>query len=286
MQLALGTVQFGLAYGIAGSAQAVPPAEVRAILEDAAARGVRTLDTAAAYGDIEERLAGIVGELPFDIISKIPAIPDELSPAQAQAWALASAQRSLDRLGTNLKGLMLHRASDLHGARGEQIGQALQDWCARNGMAFGASCYDAEQASVLARERGIQLTQLPGNALDQRVAKASESLQNLDVHLRSAFLQGLLLMPLEQAQHRLPAARQALLAWHQHCADAGLRPLDAALGLVKSFRAVSTVLVGVDSLAQWRDIATAWATASELEWPELACSDPAIIDPRHWKTTP
>lgn len=284
MQLALGTVQFGLAYGIAGNTQAVPPQEVRAILEDAASRGVRTLDTAAAYGDIEERLASLVGDLPFEIISKVPSIPDELTPEQAQAWALGSAQRSLDRLGAPLKGLMLHRASDLQGDRGDLVTPALNEWCSRHGIAFGASCYEAGQAAQLAEGRGIRLTQLPGNAFDQRVARAADALQDVDVHLRSAFLQGLLLMPLQQAQSRLPAASEILTRWHQRCAAADLQPLEAALGLVKSFQAVSTVLVGVDSLAQWRDIASAWAATQALTWPDLACQDHTIIDPRHWKT--
>lgn len=286
MQLALGTVQFGLAYGIAGNTAAVPDREVRAILEDAVSSGVRILDTAAAYGDIEDKLGELISEYPFQVISKVPAIPKELSATDAVAWALSSAQRSLDRLGLKLTGLMLHRASDLGGVRGEQIGLALSAWCVRHGLAFGASCYDADQASRLCLERGIRLAQLPGNALDQRVATAVQTLAPLDVHMRSVFLQGLLLMPLDQAVRKIPAATQSLRAWHQRCADAGLHPLEAALGLVKSFRAVSTVLVGVNSLQQWREIAAVWAAAPELQWPELACIDPCIIDPRHWNQNP
>ena len=59
MKLALGTVQFGLAYGITGRGAVVPEQEVREILVAAADQGVSVLDTAVAYGDIEPRLAGL-----------------------------------------------------------------------------------------------------------------------------------------------------------------------------------------------------------------------------------
>ena len=75
MELALGTVQFGLRYGIAGAAGPVPSDQVRAILERAVEFGVRTLDTAAAYGDVEQELAGLIGGLPLSVVSKLPPRP-------------------------------------------------------------------------------------------------------------------------------------------------------------------------------------------------------------------
>src|ERR1700756_2157401 len=184
MRLALGTVQFGLAYGIAGHGQVVPEGEVRAILEDAAEGGVRTLDTASAYGDIEERLGWLSTGLPFNIVSKVPAIPDELTPQEAAEFALHAARRSLARLGGALRGLMLHRGTDLLGARGEVLAPSLQAWCRPQGIGFGVSCYAPEKAAALASTHGIALTQLPGNALDQRVARESHGLTGVEVHLR------------------------------------------------------------------------------------------------------
>ncbi len=282
MRLALGTVQFGLAYGIAGQGQVVPEREVRAILEDAAERGVRTLDTASAYGDIEERLGRLATGLPFGIVSKVPAIPDELTPREAAEFALHAARRSLARLGTALQGLMLHRGTDLLGSRGEVLAPSLQAWCEAQGIVFGASCYAPEEATALASTHGIALTQLPGNALDQRVAREGHGLTGVEVHLRSAFLQGLLLMPQELARRKLPRADQALKAWHDSCRVAGLSPLEMALSVVKSFTPVSAVVVGVETLAQWREIAQAWDRTLPIPASALDCTDPRIIDPRLW----
>ena len=285
MQLALGTVQFGIAYGIAGRSQAVPELEVRSILEDAVARGVRMLDTAAAYGDIEQRLGRLAEGLPLEIVSKVPAIPDELSPAAAATFVLRSARQSRDRLGTALRGLMLHRSADLAaGPRGDAVWVVLSDWSRAEGVKLGASCYSPSECASLARDRGIALSQLPGNALDQRIARIAldSPLRHVEIHLRSAFLQGLLLMPFAQAAARLPVAAQALERWHAGYAARGLAPLEAALKVVKSFDHVSAVVVGVDSLAQWVEIAQAWECARAEAAPELTCEQPEVIDPRLW----
>jgi len=286
VQLALGTAQFGLAYGIAGRGQAVPEPEVRAILEDAATRGVRTLDTAASYGDIESRLGRLAAGLPLKIISKIPAIPDGLPPNAAAAFALQSARQSQDRLGAALRGLMFHRGADLAGPRGDAVWPALSGWAGAQGIKLGASCYGPVECATLALDRGIALAQLPGNALDQRIARVGPDspLRNLEVHLRSAFLQGLLLMPFAQAAARLPVAARALERWHADCVARGLAPLQAALSVVKSFDLVSAVVVGVDSLAQWVEIAQAWDRARAEAVPDLACEQPEVTDPRLWST--
>jgi len=283
VELALGTVQWGMAYGIAGRGSVVPEKEVRAILELAWRRGVRTLDTAAAYGDIEAHLGRLTQGMPFHVVSKIPAIPAELSNLEAAVWALTQARRSHRRLGSALRGLMCHRAEDLSGPRGAMVWRELAAWGDAEGVRVGASVYDPQTAVELVRERGIAMTQLPGNAFDQRVARAMpEAVAGLEVHLRSVFLQGLLLMDVESAAARLPAASAAVRHWQQWCTDHAKTPLVAALSLAKGFAAVSTVVVGVDSEAQFADVADAWQASEPMQAGALACAAYNIIDPRLW----
>jgi len=126
----------------------------------------------------------------------------------------------------------------------------------------------------------VALAQLPGNALDQRIAQAPSA---VPLHLRSALLQGLLLMPLAQASQRLPVAAAALAHWHAWCAERALAPLTAALGIVKGLPGVTHCVVGAETLPQFQAIARAWQDAPVLQAPELAVAEPAVIDPRTWK---
>jgi aryl-alcohol dehydrogenase-like predicted oxidoreductase len=281
-QLALGTVQFGLPYGVAGRGEAVPEVEVRAILRRAQALGIRTLDTAAAYGDIEARLSDLGSEA-FDVVSKLAALPQDIETAAVADWVWTQAERSRARLGGRLVALMVHRDEDLTGALGAATWSSLRDWGRRHGIAVGASCYDPARMSRLAELNGFAVVQAPGNALDQRAADAGAAVSNIEVHLRSVFLQGLLLMEPRAAKRAVPAATAALARWHAWCAAQALDARVAALSIVKSFEAVGTCVVGVDSLAQLEEIAAAWAEAAPLRAPELACGDAAVIDPRTWR---
>ena len=289
MELALGTVQFGLAYGVAGRGTPVPPDEVRALLRRAHARGIRWLDTATAYGDIEERLAGLIDDADeFRIVSKIPARPAGLGPAQAEEWAAAQFERSRRRNGPALAAMMFHRAEDLLEPGGEALWRAAADFGAREGVAVGVSCYDPSTLAAVAIRHPVAIAQLPGNAFDQRL-NGSEALaipKGIALHLRSAFLQGLLLMPEAEASARVPAASAALARWHVWCRERDLRPLIAALGLVKGHRRASHCVVGVDGMDQLEAIADAWEQATPLQAPELAQASPAVIDPRQWPARP
>ena len=112
MELALGTVQFGLAYGAVGSGRQVDDDTARAILALAWDSGVRTLDTAAGYGDIEARLAGLCGPHDFRIVSKIAPLGRLSAPAERAAAVRASVERSLQRLGPRLQAVHMTQVSD------------------------------------------------------------------------------------------------------------------------------------------------------------------------------
>ncbi|MGP1664729.1 MAG: aldo/keto reductase, partial [Rhodanobacter sp.] len=72
MKLALGTVQFGLPYGIANPGGQIGRDDAGQILALARESGIDTLDTAIAYGDSEACL-GAVGTKGFRVITKLPA---------------------------------------------------------------------------------------------------------------------------------------------------------------------------------------------------------------------
>lgn len=272
-QLALGTVQFGLAYGVAGRDAAVSEDEARAILARAWELGIRRLDTAPGYGDIEQRLSRLAGDRDFTIVSKIPGIPAGTDPAD---WVHRSCASSRARLGERLSGLLFHVATDLTGPDGAAAWAAARD----HAPALGPSCYDADTLRAIAERFDVDMAQLPGSALDQSVARLSPAA--VEITLRSVFLQGLLLLPCDVATRRVPAAGDALRAFHRFADECGLTPLVAALGIARGLPGVGYCVVGVDSLAQLEEVAAAWADAPRLRAPELDVAVPDVIDPRRW----
>ena len=241
--------------------------------------GIRRLDTAPAYGDIETRLAALCGELPFGIVSKIAALPPQASENAARRHVAESVAASRERLGARLCGLLFHNSDDLAGAAaGAAWGEAEM---AAGDIPLGLSCYDAAALATAAARFPVAMAQLPGNAFDQSIASGPDSASGMEISLRSLFLQGLLLMPAAEAAARVPAARGALESWHGFCAERSLSPLAAALAVAKSLPS-AYCLVGVDNIGQLEEVAGAWAEATPVEAAWLDRRDPLVIDPRRW----
>ena len=73
-RITLGTVQFGLPYGIANQDGQVTFSVAKSMLQLAATKGVDTIDTAIAYGESETRL-GDAGIQKFKVVTKLPQLP-------------------------------------------------------------------------------------------------------------------------------------------------------------------------------------------------------------------
>ena len=111
MKIELGTVQFGIPYGIANSKGQVEKKEAKNILDYAKSSGINSIDTAIAYGTSEKCL-GEIGLDGFQVITKLPEIPHNYG--NLKSWVLKHIKNSLSTLSVeSLSGLLLHRPSQL-----------------------------------------------------------------------------------------------------------------------------------------------------------------------------
>lgn len=285
-RLALGTVQFGLAYGIANQAGQVTRADAAAILAAARAGGLDTLDTAIAYGDSEACL-GAAGVAGWRVVSKLPTLPDDCP--DVAAWVAAQLAASLGRLGVDrLHGLLLHNPRQLLGAQGTALAAALRAARA-DGLVgrIGVSIYAPDDLAAIYPVLPPDLVQAPLNLVDRRLAE-SGWLQRLaddgvEVHTRSSFLQGLLLMP--QLPPRFAPWRTLWARWQDWLAGHPGQAAAACLAYPLGLPQVARVVIGVDSPAQFAELlAASQALPAASELPDLACADERLINPSLWNT--
>ena len=283
-KLGLGTVQFGQAYGISNARGRVPPADVAAILLRASEAGLRTLDTAAGYGEAEAVL-GSTGALtaPFRIVTKTIAVKNGL------AAVVARARQSVEILRRKPVDLLLvHAAQDLIGPEGDALWAALHEL--RDEGLFGGigiSAYVADDPVALARRFRPDAMQIPMSLLDQRLVRsgALAALKDLDVeiHARSIFLQGLLFVPDGKLPPKLRAAAPRLDAVHQRIAEAGSTPLEAALAYALNRPEIDVALAGVTTPEEFEEILQAAARpAPVMDWAACALDDAAVLTPSLW----
>jgi len=286
-QLCLGTVQFGLPYGVTNDSGQVRELEVRSILSLAAQAGIQLLDTAQVYGS-SETVLGRCWPLaaPRRLISKL------LPMTEPKTWEL-SFQVSLRRLATSsLDAFLLHRSADLTGSNGDLLLTWLESLRSRGLVKrIGVSIYDASELDALPLDR-LQLVQLPLSLYDQRFLKDGTiddlCRAGLEIHARSTFLQGLLL----QDPERWPRFLSSPFQDHHRKLKNYLRKyqltlLDAAIGFSRSCEALEAVLVGVLSVEEMREVLQAWQKPFPAEFGSLfewAWENAADLDPRFWPT--
>ena len=286
MKLALGTAQFGLDYGVANKQGRVNLDEVRAILALAKSAGISTLDTAAAYGNSEASL-GMAGIDGFEVITKIPPFPpDALS--DIGGWIRKIVAESLSGLKTqSLTGLLLHRPLELLSEVGDDVYQTLADLKMQNIVEkIGISIYQPQDLDALIPRFSFDIIQAPLNILDRRLI-SSGWLQKLkqhgvEVHTRSAFLQGLLLMNPEERPDYFSSWTQLLSRFDHWRASQGLTALQACLGFLYQLEDIDRIIVGVDRAQQLQEIINSGLQA-ELAIPnELESNDEGLINPARW----
>lgn len=285
-RLAMGTAQLGLNYGVANTRGQLSKSEAAEVLTEAARHGIRTLDTATLYGESECRL-GQIGVQDWQVVSKLSSLPPGCS--DTGAWVLRELQDSLARLKVDkLYGLLLHRPSELLGAQGPALYAALKELQGEKMVQkIGISIYSPDELPLLMERYSFDLVQAPMSVFDRRLIQSGwlDRLVGLgvEVHARSVFLQGLLLMSERPAQF----ARWASLwrCWDQWLEQTKETPLAVCLQFVLSYPQISRVVVGVDSSDQLREIITAVQKTSS-EWPEnVWTEDTSLLHPSLWPQT-
>ena len=287
MKLALGTAQFGLNYGVANTHGKIESAAAREILDMARINDIDTLDTAITYGDAESVLGSLVDN-DWRIVTKLPAF--SCTADRLEAKINSAVKSSLKKLHLDkLDGLLLHSPEQLLQPYGRHIFEILET-LKEQGLVSktGVSVYEPAELETLCRSYKFDLVQAPLNILDRRLEKTGwvHRLveEGTELHVRSVFLQGLLLMPADLRPEGFRKWDELWGVWDKWLQKAGISPLAACLHYVKSVVGVEKIIVGVDSASQLKEILTAYNSAIAPIPEELYCNDPELLNPSRWES--
>lgn len=281
--LALGTVQFGVAYGVSNTSGKVSSERAADILALAQAEGIGWLDTAAAYGDSEAVLGGLLRAQPaFRVVTKTARLADV--GVQGVVERVRESARTLGRIDA----LLVHAAADLLMPQGHALWEALADLREKGLVtALGFSAYVEDGPLQLAQGLKPDIVQLAASVFDQRLIRGAQigALADLgvSVHVRSAFLQGLAFMAPGDLPPRLAAAAPLLKQWRQTLDAVGVSPARACLDFLLSVPGVDKIVVGVTRPEELAELASAVrGDPLGLDYGGMAADDPVVLDPRQW----
>lgn len=282
-KIALGTVQFGMHYGINNPKGKISAQEVRRIVETARAGGIDTVDTASGYGD-SERVLGNCGVKDFQVITKIDPkaqTPDAIAHSLRKSLALLEMDR--------VHGVLVHDTAGFFGcpANWTQLCRLRDTGVV---LKIGVSVYrPSELEALLERGFAIEIVQVPFSILDTRFKALFPRLRDagIEIHVRSVFLQGIFFM----CPRTLPPYFAPVVSRIEHLKEISRRlcvPLSTVLltmGVLEP--AIDRVVIGVDSEAHLQQNLEAFDHCSTCapaldELSELGLLDESILLPVNW----
>jgi aryl-alcohol dehydrogenase-like predicted oxidoreductase len=289
MKLTLGTVQFGLDYGISNSVGQTDIGEVEKIIQMAYDNGVQTLDTAIDYGKSEEVL-GQCGVNAFKISTKLPKFPEKLQ--DIDIWIEKQVLGSIRRLNVDsIETLMLHRSIDCLKLTNSLVERKLDDLIV-NGLIknIGVSLYEPSEIQRLTNAENITVVQVPKNVFDVRFEDVNVKNffkdKNYKVDARSIFLQGLLLIEYENLPVQFKKWKSSFQMWYKWLLENGVSPLQGCLIYASMLEDIEHIVIGINQSAQLSEIIEIikeiHLNKMDQEMEDFSVFDEHLINPSKW----
>ncbi len=244
-KIALGTVQFGVDYGINNKRGKIHPGEVFKILDKAAKAGIDTLDTAHSYGDSERVIGDFIraGENSFKIVSKLPV--------HATGKVEEIFKDSLDRLGVPvLYGYLVHSFEAYK--KDERVWGELEELRAKGRVKkIGFSLYlPSELEGLLQKNLVIDTIQIPFSVFDQRFGAYLPEMKKrgIEIHARSVFLQGLVFKDSAELDGYFEKISDKIESLNSLSAKCGISIASLCINFATANKYIDKVVIGVDSL--------------------------------------
>ena len=274
-KLVLGTVQFGLQYGV-NSAGRPSKEAVKGILAEAAKGGITTLDTSSAYGNSEEILGEcIASDESFNIVSKYP---------KGEIPVGEMFDSSLKKLKVKqLYGYLLHHF-EVYKNNPKVWDEFIALKEAGKVQKIGFSLYTPDELEFILKNKSpFDLIQVPFNIFDKKFLPYIKKLheKGVEIHVRSTFLQGLFFKDRNTLPEKLQPMKKYLLQLDEFSKQSGLSISEIALNYNLQNPYIDGVLIGVDNVSQLQmNLASVKETPVDLE---IEVKEQELLNPVNWK---
>jgi len=287
-KIALGSAQWGMNYGISNTEGKPRTGEVKKILELAKKNGVDLIDTAYLYGDAESML-GKFNINSYRVVTKIPRLSKNKITTKVKKELLKTFKNSLQRMKLDrVYGLLIHNSDEIFLNGSEYLIEALNELKQEKLVKkIGVSLYDNDRIEAIISSLSPDIVQLPLNVFDQRFLKDGTlkylKQEGIEIHSRSVFLQGLLLMDYQKIPTYFEKWSGRIKLWRQACEMQGFSHLEAALNFVQNIKQVDNIIIGFENSYQFKQCLDFSMSKRKFDSTDLASNDLEFINPTYWK---
>ena len=288
-KLILGTVQFGLDYGINNTIGKLSEDQVFELLENAYDLGVRTLDTAEAYGNAHSIISNFhkQSKKRFSIISKYSSSNFDYPIDLVERIRVHCSNFNINYL----EGYMFHSYNDFK--MNINNDPNVLDNIKNSGLVkkAGVSVYANDEIEELLNYKNIDLIQLPFNLFDNEYQRKEilerAKKRDIEIHTRSAFLQGLFFKDTHSLDGKLLALKNDLIDVQALAQNSSIALADLALNYPLNKSYIDKVVIGIDSLEQLRNNIKAVGNEFDKSIYEkidrIQIKHTNLLNPSNWK---
>ena len=283
--IAIGTANFGMQYGIANSRGKLSKHSVAEILGLAKSLGVTCLDTANAYGE-SQKVLGEFGVRDWRVVSKISSVPQNCN--DIDSFVCTQIDLILSSLSlSDFETVLMHNSNDLTGEFGDEVYEALNDAKSRGQVEkIGVSIYDPSDLESITRRFKLDVVQAPINVFDNRLQDSGWldrlASMGVEVHARSVFLQGVLLSAIAQNNDFFKPWKTTFERWNRFTESSGTSALMNCVKHVNSFEKVTFAVVGIDSAQNLSEVFDAFSEQPQRIDEGNFSVDSQLINPACW----
>lgn len=296
MELCLGTVQFGMDYGVFNTPKKDPDYCIKC-LDYATQNGICAIDTATAYGTAEEVTGEFLAKKTIDrdklwISTKfLPNILDDYEEKDYRSVIKVNIEKSLKTLNIDyIDAYFLH--SSRYAFRPDIL-EALS-YVKKEGLArsVGVSVYDPEEALACYESPFVDYIQVPYSIFDHRMKEYGVfdkiKMGNCSIDVRTAFIKGLIRLDIDEVPEHLSKAKPILNKLDVFCKKTGYSRIDLAIGYIKRQENINHLVFGIRDLEQLKEDMTSFEknipsdVFDEID-KEFADIDTDIVVPSLWK---
>lgn len=283
-KICLGTAQFGSTYGLTNKNKELSVDEIGEILSLAKDNHISFLDTAPTYGNAEYKL-GNLDIRDWNIVTKVKTN----KTISTDDIFSRSVEDSLNRLKIdNLYAVLIHNPKLFFDPEIISLLNQLSELKNKGIIKkIGVSVYDSVEVDFILGNFDVDIIQIPFNIIDGRM-KENNTLdklkrRNIEVHARSIYLQGLLLMDIKDQTQQFGNWESLWKLFNSFCLDNKITPLEACLRYVLQNPQIDRVILGIDNYSQLEETIEA-ATGGALNVPsELISLDDNLCNPLNWE---
>ena len=285
MHISLGTAKIGMNYGITSRNKSITNNDLKKIFFFLKRSKIKSLDISPLYGNLFKKIKKYDLQK-LNITYKIYIKRKNFSKNQIRDQVISNMKT------LNLKKFETILVHNVHEIDKKKLNKTLEVFkkLKENKLVkkIGISIYSKREFQKVSNRNRIDVIQIPLNIFDQRALHENWINQmcnkkNIEIQVRSIFLQGILLCDLKKFDNIFIKKNPIIKKWNKFCNNDYYLKLINSINFVKNQKNIKKIIIGFEDINQLKENYKIMKKKTrKINYKIFSCKSINLIDPRKW----